>query len=343
MVSFIIRRLILALFTTIAVSFVAFVVTQLPAGDYVDYLAENCPIMDCHLGTGIEDFSTRGGRDLARERLGLNDPFIVQYWNWIYPIAFTFDFGMSSRPGGVWQSANVMLMEVTPPTIYLTFFTILITWSLAIPIGIYSAVRQHSVGDYVFTFLGFTGLAVPDFLLALVVMYLLFAYFEVSVGALHSSTYELAPWSIGKVIDMLQHLLIPAAVLGTAGTAALIRIMRNNLLDELSRPYVVTAQAKGLSTWKLVIKYPVRLAINPFVSGIGFILPTLISGSVILSVVMGLPTLGLLLYGAIKGQNVWLAADVILILGILTVIGTLISDLLLMVVDPRIKLSGNET
>ena len=171
-------------------------------------------------------------------------------------------------------------------------------------------------------------------------MYLLYAYFDYSVGALFSGKYQLAPWSVGRVIDMISHLTVPALVLGTAGTAALIRIMRNNLLDELSKPYVITAMAKGLSPWKVVLKYPLRVAINPFVSSIGFILPSLISGSIILSIVMGLPTIGPVLLGALEFEDIYLAGDIILILGFLTVVGTLISDILLMIIDPRIKLDG---
>ena len=277
--------------------------------------------------------------EILRSQLGLNKPMLVQYWNWITPIIFELDFGMSNRVSGVWEPAIGILREALMPTIYLTLFTIIITWTLAIPIGIYSAVRKHTIGDYFFTFLGFTGIAVPDFLLALVVMYVLYAYFEYSVGSLFSGEYQLAPWSVGRVIDMISHLIVPSLVLGTAGTAALIRIMRNNLLDELTRPYVVTAIAKGMSHWKVILKYPLRVAINPFISSIGFILPALISGSIILSVVMGLPTIGLVLLGAIENEDIYLAGDIILILGFMTVVGTLISDILLMIVDPRIKLT----
>jgi len=351
LISYILKRIPIAIFTVISVSFVAFITMQAPAGDYVDYLFSFCNpeaagrgMMHAGLaqaGVAMTDCTSAEEIQLVREVLGYHHPMLIQYWNWITPIIFRFDFGISARPGvGVWGPASEYILEALPPTIYLTLLTILITWTLAIPIGIYSAVRQHSVGDYIFTFLGFTGLAVPDFLLALVVMYLLFAYFEMSVGDLHSGAYETAPWSVGKVIDMIQHLLVPAAVLGTAGTAALIRILRNNLLDELSKPYVVTAQAKGMSIWKVVFKYPLKVAINPFISSIGFIIPALISGSVILSVAMGLPTLGLSLLNAIQDENIFLAADITLILGFITVVGMFISDILLVMIDPRIKLSG---
>jgi peptide/nickel transport system permease protein len=225
-------------------------------------------------------------------------------------------------------------------TIVLTGFTILVTWTFAIPVGIYSAIRQHSIGDYVFTFLGFSGLAVPDFLLGLVLMYVAFAYFDQTVGGLFSSDYKEAPWSVAKVYDLIKHLWVPAVVLGTSGTASLIRIMRNNLLDELGRPYVVTAIAKGMSYWKVIFKYPVRVAINPLVSTVGYLLPALISGSIIVSVVLSLPTLGPVLLDSIIQEDVYTAGFIILMLGVLTVIGTLISDILLALVDPRIRLVG---
>ena len=347
MISYILKRIPIAIFTMLSVSFVAFITMQAPTGDYVDYLTRHCGGQASFAGSQgshgniscSADIPTPEAQALLREELGLAKPMIVRYFDWIYSIIFKFDLGYSLRPGGVFENAGDMILEHLPGTIYLTLFTLLITWTLAIPIGIYSAVRQHTIGDYIFTFLGFTGIAVPDFLLALIVMYLLYTYFDYSVGTLHSGEYEFAPWSFGKVIDMLEHLLVPALVLGTSGTAALIRVMRNNLLDELNKPYVVTGLSKGVSTWKVVLKYPVRVAINPYVSSIGFIIPALISGSVILSVVMGLPTLGLLLLGAIDGQDVWLAGDIILILGIMTVVGTLISDILLMVVDPRIRMT----
>jgi peptide/nickel transport system permease protein len=196
--------------------------------------------------------------DEFREKNGLNDPLVVQWWNWIYKIVTKGDFGRSfTLVGGSSTSGTPVINSISqylPYTIYLSIFTIIITWIFALPIGIYSAMRQNSLGDYVFTFIGFTGLAVPDFLLGLVLMYIAFAYFDHSVGGIFSGEYLGAPWSVARVIDMLQHLIISGIVLGTAGTAGLIRIMRNNLLDELSKPYVVTASAKGLSVWRLTLK-----------------------------------------------------------------------------------------
>ena len=222
-------------------------------------------------------------------------------------------------------------------TIVLTGFTIMVTWIFSIPIGIYSAVRQQSLGDYVFTFIGFSGLAVPDFLLGLVLMYVAFAYFDMNVGGLFSADFINAPWSIAKALDLIDHLWIPAIVLGTSGTAGLIRVMRNNLLDELSKPYVITGMAKGIKRSRLILKYPVRVAVNPLISTVGYLLPSLVGGSVIVSVVLSLPTLGPVLLDAILIEDTQLAGFIVLMLGVLTVVGTLISDILLAIVDPRIK------
>ena len=340
MIGYIVRRVLMAAFTLLIVSLVSFVIIQLPEGDVVDQYADN----------RTQDVSILNDEDLAelRELWGLNKPILVQWWNWIVPIVTEGDLGKSFVMYGIVTGrgtpslpVNHFIEDKLPFTIFLSLFTILITWTLAIPIGIYSAVRQHSLGDYVFTFLGFTGLAVPDFLLGLVLMYVAFAYFNFSVGGMFSGPYVDAPWSVGRVLDMLQHLIIPALVLGTSGTAGLIRIMRNNLLDELSKPYVVAARAKGLPEWRVVIKYPVRVAINPFISGLGAMLPALVSGSVIVSIVLSLPTLGPVLLAATQAQDGPLAGAIILLLATLTVVGTLISDLMLVLVDPRIKLSGS--
>ncbi len=208
---------------------------------------------------------------------------------------------------------------------------------MALPIGIYSAVRQYSVGDYLFTLVGFIGLAVPNFLLALVIMYLSFRFFGANVGGLFSSEYELADWSFAKAWDLIKHLPLPAVILALGGTAQLIRIMRANLLDELRRPYVVTARAKGLSEKRVILKYPVRAALNPFASTVAYLFPYLVSGSVIISIVLSLPTVGPLLVRSLISQDMFLAGTIVLLLGVLTVVGTFISDLVLMWVDPRIR------
>ena len=335
MLAYIIRRTLIAVFTIALISFVSYVIIQLPEGDYADKLIWR------QWAVGIiTEWPPQEEIDKMREEMGYNRPMLVQYWSWISKIVLHGDFGYTVEYNNVPINITQQISERLPYTIYLTAFTMLLTWSFAIPVGIYSAVRQHSVGDYAFTFLGFTGLAVPDFLLGLVLMYVAFAYFDHSVGGIFGGDYLNAPWSVARVIDMLQHLIIPGIVLGTAGTAGLIRIMRNNLLDELGKPYVVTARSKGLVNWKLIVKYPVRVAINPFVSGIGAMLPALVGGSVIVSVVLSLPTLGPLLLDALEKEMAEMAGAIILLLGSLTVVGTLISDLLLVVVDPRIKLTG---
>ena len=277
-----------------------------------------------------------------RSYLGLDEPMYVRYGMWIWNIAHG-DLGRSIATWGETLNSQKPVKEVIGDRLYLTVvltgFTILVTWTFAIPVGIYSAVRQHSIGDYTFTFLGFTGLAVPDFLLGLVLMYLAFAYFDQSVGGLFSAKYINAPWTYSKVIDLINHLWIPAIVLGTSGTAGLIRVMRNNLLDELSKPYVVTGMAKGIKRSRLILKYPVRVAVNPLISTVGYLLPSLVGGSVIVSVVLSLPTLGPVLLDAILIEDTQLAGFIVLMLGVLTVVGTLISDILLAIVDPRIKLT----
>ena len=335
--AYIVRRTLLSVFTLLVISFLSWVIIQLPEGDYVDWYVEQelrQSLGRPTMGT-IEEYKER-----TRIRLGLYEPLMVQYWDWMSGIVFRGDFGLSFTRASSRIPIRDIIAEAFPTTIALTGFTIAITWMLAIPIGIYSAVRHHSIGDYAFTFLGFTGIAVPDFLLGLVLMYFFFAVFDMSVGGLFSADYRDAAWSFGKLLDLLRHLIIPAIVLGTSGMAGLIRIMRNNLLDELDKPYVVTARAKGLANWRAVTKYPVRIAFNPFISSIGSTLPALVGGSVIVSVVLSLPTLGPILLDALKFENTKLAGSIILILGALTVVGVLISDLLLVLVDPRIRLTG---
>jgi peptide/nickel transport system permease protein len=225
-------------------------------------------------------------------------------------------------------------------TMIVSVAAVLLTWLLALPIGIYSAVRQYSAGDYVATFVGFVGLAVPSFMLALVIMYLGFRYFGANIGGLFSDEFAEAPWTWARAWDLAKHLPVPALILGLAGTAQLIRIMRANLLDELRKPYVVTARARGVSEWRLILKYPVRVALNPFASTIGYLLPYVVSGSIIVSLVLSLPTVGPLLLRSLVAQDMFLAGTIVLLLGVLTVVGTFLSDLLLMWIDPRIRMEG---
>jgi peptide/nickel transport system permease protein len=326
MLHYIIRRIILLIPTLIAISIVSFILIQLPPGDYLtSYVAQLS-----QQGEQV-DQSTLAA---LKAQYGLDQPIYVQYLKWITGV-LRGDFGYSFE----WRRPVAQLLwDRLGFTFIISLATLLLTWIIAFPIGIYSAVRQYSIGDYLFTFLGFLGLAIPDFLAALVLMWIAFAVFGQSVGGLFSPDYVDAPWSVAKVLDMLSHLWIPAIILGIGGTAGLIRIMRANLLDELHKPYVTTARAKGLPEWKLILKYPVRVALNPFVSTVGWSLPHLVSGTVIVGVVLNLPTNGPLLLRALLSQDMYLAGSFILMLSVLTVIGTLISDILLAWLDPRIRL-----
>ena len=331
--AYLIRRSLLAILTMLVLSLLSFVIIEVPPGNAVDSMI------------GIRTESARpvtaAEEALMRRDMGLDKPLLVRYGMWMWGLLHA-DLGhafmaFGSQGYGKQRPVEEVIKDRVWTTVALMGATILFTWTLSIPIGIYSAVRQHSIGDYAFTFLGFTGLAVPDFLLGLVLLYVALAYFDQSVGGLFSTEFEHATWSFPRVWDLIKHLWIPAIVLGTSGTASLIRIMRNNLLDELNKPYVVTALAKGMSPWRAIIKYPVRVTINPLVSTAGYLLPFLVGGSVIVSLVLGLPTVGPVLLHAIQFQDVHTGASILLILGILTVVGTLLSDILLAVVDPRIR------
>lgn len=325
MLAFIVRRVLLAFLTMWVISVLSFVIIQLPPGDFVTtYIAQLSAS-----GSSV----TAVEAEALRELYGLNSPFYVQYAKWMGRI-LSGDFGVSME----W---NRPVTEVIGDRLWLTMLislaALVVTWGLALPIGIYSAVRQYSIGDYIFTLIGFVGLAVPNFLLALVIMYLAFRFLGANVGGLFSSEFEMAPWSWAKVWDLMKHLPLPAVILALAGTAQLIRIMRANLLDELRRPYVVTARAKGLTERRVILKYPVRAALNPFASTIAYLFPYLVSGSVIISIVLSLPTVGPLLVRSLISQDMFLAGTIVLLLGILTVIGTFISDLLLMWIEPRLR------
>jgi peptide/nickel transport system permease protein len=311
----------------LAISFISFVLIQLPPGDYVTtYIAT--------LAASNEIVDQNTAADL-RSRFGLDQPMIVQYWKWITNIILYGDFGLSFE----WQQpVSELIWERMSLTLVLTFSTLLLTWGIALPIGVFSAVKKYSIGDYVVTFFSFLGLAVPSFLLALVLMYFAAVEFGQSVGGLFSEQYQNAPWNFDKFIDFLQHLWIPVVILGVSGTASLIRVMRANMLDELNRPYVTTARAKGLSEFTLLVKYPMRLALNPFISTIAWLLPNLVSGSIIVAIVMSLPTAGPLLLQSLMSQDMYLAGAFILLICALTVVGSLISDILLALVDPRIRL-----
>jgi peptide/nickel transport system permease protein len=313
--------------TVFLISVVAFVLIQLPPGDY--------------LTTLVTQMTQQGGNvdqsQLAalKARYGLGQPIYVQYGKWISGILLHLDFGQSfalNRP------VSSVIWERLPLTVVLAVATLLFSWAVSFPIAIYSAVKQYSAGDYVFTTLGFIGLAIPNFLLALVLMYVGFRYFGQSVGGLLSPEWQSAPWNLGKIVNLLGHLWVPVVVLGTSGTAGLIRVLRAQLLDELRKPYVVAARARGVPERKLLLKYPLRVAINPFISTVGWVLPTLVSGEVIVAQVLSLPTTGPLIVSSLTSQDMYLAGSLILIVSVLTVIGTLISDILLAWVDPRVRL-----
>lgn len=325
MFGFLLRRLAYMVPTIFLISLVTFAIIQLPPGDYLDTLSAE--LSDAG---GLDEGTQQALRDLY----GLGEPIYVQYFKWMRGILLEGNFGISFEKN---VPVNQLIWDRLGWTFGLSLMTLGFIWATALPIGIYSAVRKYSLGDYVATFFGFIGLAIPNFLLALVMMYVAFKYFGASVGGLVSPQYLNEPWSWAKFIDLLQHIWMPVVVVGTSGAAALIRIMRANLLDELYRPYVVTARAKGMSEFQLLLRYPVRVALNPFVSTIGWILPTLVSGEIIVAVVMNLPTTGPMLLRALLVQDMYLAGSLIFLVSILTVVGTLISDLLLAWVDPRIR------
>lgn len=331
MIAFIIRRFLLGLLTLWVISIIAFLAVQLPPGDFVDEYVANL-VGDAGQGTP----AAAALEDQLRAEYGLDSPLIFQYYRWMSKVvrgdlSFSVEF---NRP------VREIIWDKLPMTLVVTGSALVFTWALAIPLGIYSAVRHRTVEDYSLTFVGFLGLAIPDFLLALILLWIGYFYFGASIGGLFTSEYITAPWSIGKVVDLLSHLWIPAIVLGTAGTAAILRIMRANLLDELRKPYVVTARAKGLKEWRVILKYPVRMALNPIVSLVGYLLPALISSSIIVSVILSLPIIGPLLLRALLAEDLFMASSILLVLGALTVVGTFLSDLLLVFIDPRIRMEN---
>jgi peptide/nickel transport system permease protein len=309
----------------VAISVFIFIIIQLPPGDIITSRVQE-------LQAEGQDISEEQIEAL-RARYNLNDPLHIQYFKWIGGI-LVGNMGYSVMYG---QSVNNLIWERLGFTLLITFSATLLTWLIAFPVGVYSALRQYSVLDYAATLMAFVGLATPNFLLALVLMYLGYEWFGIAVGGLFSPEYASADWSMGKLGDLLAHLWIPAVVIGMGGTAGMVRIMRANLLDELGKPYVTTALAKGLHPIRLVIKYPLRIALNPFISTVGWMLPHLISGAAIIAVVLSLPTTGPLLLDSLKNQDMYLAGSFLLMLSALTVIGTLLSDILLAITDPRIR------
>jgi len=315
--------------TLLVISFIVFVIIQLPPGDYLEtYIAE------------LESQGESVDMDkiaFLRQEYGLDKPFMAQYVDWIQGF-LVGDFGYSFE-------YDLPVSEVVGDRMWLTVIvstvTILFTWAVAFPIGIYSATHQYSWGDYGLTFLGFLGVATPNFLLALVMLYFANVYFGTSIGGLMDPQYLDQPWTWGKAQSILAHLWIPVIVIGTSGTASMIRRLRANLLDELDQQYVLTGKAKGLAPGKLLRKYPLRMALNFFISDIGSILPSIISGAEITAVVLSLPTTGPMMLAALQSQDMYLAGSFLLFLATLTVVGMLVSDLLLAMIDPRIRLQGS--
>ena len=331
MLSYIIRRLVYMVVLLVLLSVATFIIIQLPPGDYLTTLVANMRRANVVL--------SEEAVAVLSERYGLGRPLHIQYLTWFGNL-LKGDMGESF----IWEAPVTEIVgERLALTVTLSISTLIVTYLIAIPIGIYSATHQYSVADYSFTTLGFVGLATPNFLLALILMFLFYKYFGWSVGGLFSPEYQLAPWSLGKVIDLIKHFPIPLLVIGTAGAASLIRIMRATLLDELAKQYVITARAKGVAERRLLFRYPVRVAVNPVVSTIGWLLPETISGATLTAIVLSLPTIGPLLLRALEAQDMYLAGSMVMLLSALGILGTLISDLLLVVVDPRIRFERQAT
>lgn len=331
MLNYVVRRLFVMIPTLFAISFITFVIIQLPPGDF--------------LSTYIAELQSQGEAvdqnkiTMLREMYGLDLPFHEKYLRWVWGLmqgdmgwSFEYELPVSDVVG------ERLLLSIV-----LSFTTILFTWAVAFPIGIYSATHRYSVMDHGLTFLGFLGLATPNFLLALVLLYMANVVFGTSIGGLMDPKYLDQPWSLGKVGSVLEHLIVPTIVIGTAGTAALIRRLRANLLDELNKPYVTTAKAKGLAPGRALVKYPLRMALNPFIADIGEILPQIVSGAAVVSMVLSLPTTGPMLLTALQSQDMYLAGSFLMFLAMLTVLGVLVSDIALAILDPRIRLGAGST
>jgi peptide/nickel transport system permease protein len=329
MLKFVVRRLLLFIPTLIAISMVTFFLIQLPPGDYLTTIILQLE----ESGEEVDEALL----EALRKRYGLDRPIYAQYFKWVSSIVLRGDFGYSMAHN---RPVADLIWERLMWTLIISFSTLIFTWAVAFPIGVYSATHQYSALDYLFTFFGFVGRGIPGFMIALILMWIGYSLFNFGIGGLFSEEFRRAPWSVAKFLDLLEHLWVPLVVLGTGGTAGLIRVTRANLLDELHKPYVTTARAKGLKESRTIWKYPVRVALNPFISSVGYVLPRLISGATIISVVLSLPTTGPLLLSALLSQDMYLAGSFLLMLSTLTVLGTLLSDILLAWVDPRIRMGA---
>ena len=329
MIRFAIRRFLIIIPLLFLISATSFAILQAPPGDYVSTFIARVSIQQGFTMTPEEEAA-------LRRQYGLDQPIYIQYLKWLGKI-LRGDLGLSS---GRQSPVKELIMERLLLTVGLSLITILFVWTLAIPIGVISAVKQYSVLDYIATFAAYIGVGTPNFLLALAIMWIVLDLGGGYIGGLFSPEYMDAPWSFARVIDVLKHVWVPAIILGTDGMAGLTRIVRANMLDELNKPYVLTAISKGLPMWRVILKYPMRTALNPFFSGIGYALPQLFSGATILGVVLGLPIIGPLILESTLEEDMLLAGSLLFILAGLTLIGTLISDIILAWADPRIRIEG---
>jgi len=331
MAAYFIRRLVYALLSVFLMSVIAFLIIQAPPGDFASaYIARIT-------GEGMTEERRIQLLQSITKRYGLDQPIYIQYFKWMSGIITRGDFGMSfnwNRP------VSRIIWERVPLTIMIGLITLFFQFIVAIPIGIYSAVKQYTAADYSFTFISFVGISIPNFLLALLVMIFLFNFFNVSIGGLFSPEFREAAWSVSKVLDMLKHFTVPVVVIGMTSTATTVRILRATMLDELGKDYLMVAKAKGLTNWEAVLKHATRIALNPIIAAVGWQLPQIISGALIVSIVIGLPTTGPILFQALLCQDMYLAGSIILVLSAFTVFGTLLSDILLAVTDPRIQYGG---
>jgi peptide/nickel transport system permease protein len=324
--AFIVRRVLMLIPFLFLVSALSFVVIQLPPGSFVDTYKRNLEAQG-----GVVNQAQLQALEV---RYGLDKPLLVQYGIWISNIIFRGDFGNSFT----YQRPVIdILKERLPRTVSISLVSIVFTWIIAIPLGIIAALKKNSVWDYVLTFLSFIGLSLPAFLLAILLMYVVFANTGWLVTGLYSPEFQDAPWSLAKFADLLKNVWLPLVVLAVTGAAGTIRVLRATLLDELQKPYVITARAKGLPEWRVILKYPVRLAINPMISTIGWLLPAVVGGELVVSKVLNLPTVGPIILAATLAQDMYLAGAFVLLLSMLTLVGTLISDILLAWLDPRIR------
>ena len=323
---FLVKRFCIMLLSVFAMSLVSFWLIELPPGDYLTMYIRRLEIQG--------EMVSEARIEAMRLQFGFGEPFFTRYYRWVSGIILRGDFGTSFA----WRvPVSNLLSERLPATVLLSISTMLFTFLVAIPIGIYSSTHQYSIGDYVATVFGFIGLAIPSFLLALFLMYTLFTHFDLPVGGLFSEEFRDAPWTIARFFNMLQHLIVPVIVTGMAGTAGNIRTVRATMLDELNKDYVTTARVKGMAETKLIMKYPVRVAFNPIWSTIGWLLPAIVSGATIVDVVLNMPTIGPLLLNSLMSQDMYLAGSIVLIMTFLTLVGTFISDIILAISDPRIR------